>query len=114
MALNFRLEQKMSQGLVMTPRLQQAIKLLQYNTQELCDHIQEALNENPTLEVVPDSDGGGLSDGERELRDRAERDQQELVEQRNGSEDSIDWERFIQSMGERSQPRSPCAQLLKI
>jgi RNA polymerase sigma-54 factor len=106
MSLNFRLEQKMSQSLVMTPRLQQAIKLLQYNTQELCDHIQEALNENPTLEVVPDSDGGGLSDGERELRAQAERDQQELVEQRNGSEDSIDWERFIQSMGERSQPRS--------
>ena len=35
MGFDLRLEQKLSQSLVMTPRLQQAIKLLQYNAVEL-------------------------------------------------------------------------------
>ena len=53
--LGIRLEAKMSQSLVMTPRLQQAIKLLQYNHLEMVEHVQEAMLENPTLEVVPDT-----------------------------------------------------------
>ena len=41
---------KMSQQLVMTPQLQQAIKLLQLSRMELCDMIREELMENPILE----------------------------------------------------------------
>ncbi|MGM0424136.1 MAG: RNA polymerase factor sigma-54 [Thermodesulfobacteriota bacterium] len=50
MALELRQNLKLSQQLVMTPQLQQAIKLLQLSRQELMDTVQEALLENPLLE----------------------------------------------------------------
>jgi RNA polymerase sigma-54 factor len=40
----------MSQRLIMTPSLQQAIKLLQMSKLELVEEIQQELNENPVLE----------------------------------------------------------------
>ena len=83
----------------MTPRLQQAIKLLQYNHIEMLQHVQEAMLENPTLEVVPDS-AGGEADGESESSaKRAEKtNTSDLAEQRNGQEDKFDWEGFLQQM----------------
>jgi RNA polymerase sigma-54 factor len=100
--LGIRLEAKMSQSLVITPRLQQAIKLLQYNHLEMVEHVEEALLENPTLEIVPESDGG---EGKSEVLERkADEVQKDLVEQRNGEEGSIDWEKFLEQMGERSTP----------
>jgi RNA polymerase sigma-54 factor len=41
---------RMSQQLVMTPQLQQAIKLLQMSRMELIDTVREELLENPILE----------------------------------------------------------------
>jgi len=40
----------MSQRLIMTPSLQQAIKLLQMSKLELVEEIQQELTENPVLE----------------------------------------------------------------
>src|SRR5690349_8061291 len=51
MALGPRLEIRQSQSLVMTPQLQQAIKLLALSNLELETHIAEALEANPLLEV---------------------------------------------------------------
>lgn len=51
MALGPRLEIRQSQSLVMTPQLQQAIKLLALSNLELETHIAEALAANPLLEV---------------------------------------------------------------
>ena len=48
------LQLKMSQQLTMTPQLQQAIKLLQLSTLELQQEIQEALDNNPLLELDDD------------------------------------------------------------
>ncbi|MDT8447945.1 MAG: RNA polymerase factor sigma-54 [bacterium] len=45
------MEMRMSQQLIMTPQLQQAIKLLQLSRVELQELIDQALVENPTLEV---------------------------------------------------------------
>ncbi len=45
-----RLDLRQSQNLVMTPQLQQAIKLLQLNNQELSEFIEEELANNPLLE----------------------------------------------------------------
>ena len=45
------LQLKLSQQLTMTPQLQQAIRLLQLSTVELCQEIQNALENNPLLEV---------------------------------------------------------------
>lgn len=50
MALDLRLQVKLSQQLVMTPQLQQAIKLLQLSRMELVDVVTEELAENPLLE----------------------------------------------------------------
>ena len=51
MALGPRLEIRQSQSLVMTPQLQQAIKLLALSNLELETHIAEALDANPLLEM---------------------------------------------------------------
>lgn len=45
-----RLEQRLGQSLVMTPQLQQAIKLLQMSNLELTEFIETELAENPLLE----------------------------------------------------------------
>lgn len=50
MALETKLYHKLSQQLVMTPQLQQAIKLLQLSKLELLETIQHELEENPILE----------------------------------------------------------------
>lgn len=62
MGLDLRLQQKMSQQLVMTPQLQQAIKLLQLNHLELSEVLSKEMEENPMLE-----------DGQNEERDDLER-----------------------------------------
>lgn len=50
MALETKLYQKLSQQLVMTPQLRQAIKILQVSRAELETLIDEAMSENPVLE----------------------------------------------------------------
>ena len=52
MALEIKLSQKLSQTLVMTPQLQQAIKLLQLGRQEYLEVLEKELLENPVLEEV--------------------------------------------------------------
>jgi RNA polymerase sigma-54 factor len=52
MALELRQQLKLSQQLVMTPQLQQAIKLLQLSRLELVEAVQIELMENPLLEEV--------------------------------------------------------------
>lgn len=63
MALQQRLDLRQSQSLVMTPQLQQAIKLLQLSNVELNDFVERELEQNPLLErdeddgfrdIVPD------------------------------------------------------------
>lgn len=48
--VNINLEQK--QELVMTPRLQMAIQILQYSSLELSEYIQEEIKENPLLDML--------------------------------------------------------------
>jgi len=50
------LQLKIGQSLTMTPQLQQAIRLLQLSTLELQTEIQNALDNNPLLEVAEDED----------------------------------------------------------
>ncbi|TPV96752.1 MAG: RNA polymerase factor sigma-54 [Myxococcales bacterium FL481] len=57
MALYMRQELRMSQQLVMTPQLQQAIKLLQLSRMELLDHVRGQLLENPLLEEGQEMNG---------------------------------------------------------
>ncbi len=59
MALEIKLSQKLMPQLVMTPQLQQAIKLLQLSHLDLQERIAQELQENPALEETRDEDDGG-------------------------------------------------------
>jgi RNA polymerase sigma-54 factor len=58
MALAPRIELRQSQSLVMTPQLQQAIKLLQMSNLELADYLAAEVERNPLLEIAPSAGGG--------------------------------------------------------
>src|SRR4029079_245300 len=51
MALSTKLELRQGQQLVMTPQLQQAIRLLQLSNGELTQYVESELERNPLLEV---------------------------------------------------------------
>ena len=51
MAVSQRLDLRQSQSLVMTPQLQQAIKLLQMSNQELGEFVAKEIEQNPLLEA---------------------------------------------------------------
>ncbi len=57
MAISPRLEIRQSQGLVMTPQLMQAIKLLQLSTVDLVAYVEAELERNPLLERSEEGDG---------------------------------------------------------
>ncbi len=72
MALEQKLGLRMSQRLVMTPSLQQAIKLLQMSKLELVEEVQQELLENPTLEEAQaeqTADQAETSDSEKDADD---------------------------------------------
>ncbi|HET9269571.1 MAG TPA: RNA polymerase factor sigma-54 [Vicinamibacterales bacterium] len=56
MAISQRLHTKLVQKLILTPSLQQAIKLLPMSTLELADLLNQEVVENPMLEEVPTED----------------------------------------------------------
>lgn len=56
MALSQRLDLRQGQSLVLTPQLQQAIKLLQLNNMELSEYVEGELAQNPLLDR-DDGDG---------------------------------------------------------
>ncbi|CAO3431426.1 RNA polymerase factor sigma-54 [Azospirillum argentinense] len=65
MALSQRLDLRQTQSLVMTPQLQQAIKLLQLSNIELSDFVDREIEQNPLLERDGGpGEGGGESGGD--------------------------------------------------
>src|SRR5215470_4835870 len=56
MAIQQKLQAKLAQKLILTPSLQQAIKLLPMSTLELADLLNQEVVENPMLEEVPTED----------------------------------------------------------
>lgn len=53
MSLSPRMEFRQQQTLVMTPQLQQAIKLLQMSNVELADYVAAEIEKNPLLDIRP-------------------------------------------------------------
>ena len=62
MALTPRLDLRQGQALVMTPQLQQAIKLLQMSSFELAVYVDNELEQNPLLERDEAQDEGGSAE----------------------------------------------------
>jgi len=74
MALSPRIEIRQNQSLVMTPQLQQAIKLLRMSNLELAEYLAAEVEKNPLLELAPPSaapasGGGRRADGDGSLLD---------------------------------------------
>ena len=107
MALQMRQDLRMSQQLVMTPQLQQAIKLLQLSRTELADLVRSELMENPLLEEAQEI---GTSAEEPvsavELQDAVDAPPQEAPQQAERSEvkadevpkEGADWDAYAESM----------------
>src|SRR5215471_3864464 len=80
MSIEIKQHLKLSQQLVMTPQLQQAIKLLQLSRMELVDLVREEMRENPILEDGADTaqeqskngEANGAADGADGQEARAE------------------------------------------
>jgi RNA polymerase sigma-54 factor len=88
MQLDTRLNLKLSQKLVMTPQLQQAIKLLQLSKLELIQSIHQELVENPVLE--------------EEIQEASAEEKQLLGDDENGPEETpkkqeeeFDWRSYL-------------------
>ncbi len=100
MALEIRQQLKLSQQLVMTPQLQQAIKLLQLSRMELMDVVREELEENPVLEEGQDDlEEKTLAEEDlaAEISDvQAQENVKEVEGDRDGMSD-IDWKTYLES-----------------
>ncbi len=97
MAINAKLELRQTQSLVMTPQLQQAIKLLQLSNMELSTFVEGELERNPLLEraegddvVSPSTEGGAVESS---------------LDESSGAVDSEDAESFLdlESGGDESR-----------
>lgn len=81
------LDLRQSQNLVMTPQLQQAIKLLQLNNMELNEVIEEEIEKNPLLEKAEtESDSGDDAHESAQEKDNIE----ETFDAANNSEPDFD------------------------
>ncbi len=107
--MQMKMQMKMSQQLIMTPQLQQAIKLLQLSRTELEELIEQTLIENPVLEEGIDMDTfPNKTDDSPETPDTAE--SPEVVagtedfetarenEHENKDQDEVDWQQYIEQV----------------
>lgn len=113
MALELRQQLKLSQQLVMTPQLQQAIKLLQLSRIELMETVQNELLENPFLEESLEDHAADVPPDSVEVPEVVHDDMRSMAGvQDTGSEKDLvrnaDWEDYLgdfASTSKQSQPR---------
>lgn len=99
MSLQFTQNLKLIQQLVMTPQLQQAIKLLQLSKQELLESIQQALVENPLLEekqAPAAAEEPGPTTREREGVQRIDAQEKDLLK-------NAEWDDYLGVFSSRSR-----------
>jgi len=91
--LGQKLEIRQGQGLVMTPQLQQAIKLLQLNNLELAEFVEAELERNPLLERDERADAGDEDAPERPEAGATDRQELTLDAPDARADDAIDADR---------------------
>ncbi len=93
-AFELRQQIKLSQQLVMTPQLQQAIKLLQLSRMELLEAINQEIEENPTLEEETQEEV--TASEELELQESSSHEEvYEDVEIKENIREDFDWEGYL-------------------
>lgn len=103
MAIGIKQSLNLSQSLVMTPQLQQAIKLLQLSRMELENLINTELVENPLLEESVESESTTQSNTEVQSAEQA--NQQKSAEENPQQGEDFNWENYIENS--RSTPSLP-------
>lgn len=91
---------RLSQQLVMTPQLQQAIRLLQLSRLELIDEVRKELDNNPVLSEEDSGERAGRAEGDLHARlDQAESDPTRLASVRatDKATREVDWEKFLEN-----------------
>ncbi len=101
MALEQKLHLKLSQKLIMTPSLQQAIKLLQLSKLELQEVLNQELLENPLLEETAEEAKAEEAESEAETAEaKAQTEEppkaEETKEKEKDSFDEIDYDAYFQ------------------
>ena len=103
MEMKMNLNLKMSQKLVMTPMLQQAIKLLPLARLELAQLVRQEIIDNPVLEEILDEDDlDSLSEKKRDDNDEDFEPYSENTQ--NSQEQEIDWENYFQNNVDQGMP----------
>jgi RNA polymerase sigma-54 factor len=101
MALELKLTPKLVQQLVITPQLQQAIRLLQLTRLELVDLIQQEMKENPLLEEVEEGkeevDAAESTTEQREEQALPETEHTLEVKGEGEGSKEFDWENYLES-----------------
>src|SRR5262245_550175 len=107
MHLEQRLAVKLSQRLIMTPSLQQAIKLLQMSKIELLDEVAQEIVENPALEEGQSTEAGpDPATDETPPPEKAQTSEVEVAPEKAPYEE-IDYESFFQDLEGGYVPRAP-------
>ena len=105
MEITQRLEIRLSQKLILTPSLQQAIKLLPMSTLELVDMLNQEVVENPLLEEAT-TDEIQQADGNAQV-EKPEPDS-ESANEKQETWDDVDYEYFFGDyLDEGYRPRAP-------
>ena len=92
MALQLKQSLNLSQQLIMTPQLQQAIKLLQLSRLELLDTIYNEMETNPMLEEQLSDE----VDEEKKIETPEKKEEfQEDVNVPDNVQDEVDWESYL-------------------
>ena len=103
MGISQKLHTKLVQKLILTPSLQQAIKLLPMSTLELADLLNQEMVENPLLEEVPTED---LQPAEQAQQDKTEADKPNA--EKSDQWDDADYEYFFGDyLDDGYRPRAP-------
>src|SRR5687768_875357 len=101
MAIAQKLHTKLVQKLILTPSLQQAIKLLPMTTLELADMLNQEMVENPMLEEIP------TEEQPTELTQAAEQAEKK-AEEKGDTWDDADYEYFFgEYLDDGYRPRQP-------
>jgi RNA polymerase sigma-54 factor len=105
MAIQQKLHTKLVQKLILTPSLQQAIKLLPMSTIELADMLNQEMVENPMLEEIPVEDLQATESTAPADKTEAE---QKPVSEKSDSWDDSDYEYFFGDyLDDGYRPRAP-------
>src|ERR1700749_966362 len=90
MTLAPRLDLRQSQSLVMTPQLQQAIRLLALSNLEVETFIAEEIERNPLLDSTPQEDDGPVVEREAVVEASEPASADSLVMGEGGGEAALD------------------------